>query len=201
MKETQRVLEAERDQMLERFNDYGDELQRRQDEIIDRVKRELRVKVQEVLERAENAEKERDDLIQRIEDSKGMQDQQAQQIKEDMQTIKEEWNRRLQTTQIECERQLAELQAKHALNIATLQQDYQALMNERLVGIQSTQNDETERMKLECDAIKASFAKKLKDEFISIGDHEQVINQELHKAAQQYQDQLKQSLVKDHSKH
>ena len=26
MKETQRVLEAERDQMLERFNDYGDEL-------------------------------------------------------------------------------------------------------------------------------------------------------------------------------
>jgi lipase chaperone LimK len=26
-----------------------------------------------------------------------------------MQTIKEEWNRRLKTTQIECERQLAEL--------------------------------------------------------------------------------------------
>jgi hypothetical protein len=31
--------------MLERFNDYGGEMQRRQDEIIDRVKRELRVKV------------------------------------------------------------------------------------------------------------------------------------------------------------
>jgi len=26
-----------------------------------------------------------------------------------MQTIKEEWNKRLQTTQLECERQLAEL--------------------------------------------------------------------------------------------
>ncbi len=50
-------------------------------------------------------------------------------------TIKEEWNKKLQTTQIECERQLAELQAKHALNISTLQQDYQELMNEKLSGI------------------------------------------------------------------
>lgn len=49
--------------MLERFNDYGEEMQRRQDEIIDRVKRELRVKVLEVLERAENAERERDALV------------------------------------------------------------------------------------------------------------------------------------------
>jgi hypothetical protein len=49
-----------------------------------------------------------------------------------MMTIKEEWNKKLQTTQIECERQLAELQAKHALNISTLQQDYQELMNEKL---------------------------------------------------------------------
>jgi hypothetical protein len=45
-------------------------------------------------------------------------------------------------------------------------------MNERLAGIQSTQNEETERMKQECDAIKSSFTKKLKDEFISIADHE-----------------------------
>jgi hypothetical protein len=45
-------------------------------------------------------------------------------------------------------------------------------MNERLAGIQSTQNEETERLKQECDAIKASFTKKLKDEFISIPDHE-----------------------------
>jgi hypothetical protein len=45
-------------------------------------------------------------------------------------------------------------------------------MNERLAGIQTTQNDENERLKQECDAIKASFTKKLKDEFISIPDHE-----------------------------
>ena len=101
-----------------------------------------------------------------------------------MHTIKEEWNRRLQTTQLECERQLAELQAKHALNIATLQQDYQALMSDKLAGIQTAQNEETQRMKQECDAIKAAFTKKLRDEFISIADHETVINQELHKAAQ-----------------
>lgn len=58
------------------------------------------------------------------------------------------------------------------MNIATLQQDYQSLMNEKLAGIQSTQNEETERMKQECDAIKAAFTKKLKEEFISITDHE-----------------------------
>jgi hypothetical protein len=46
-------LEIERDQMMERFNDYGDEMQRRQDEIIERVKKELRIKVQEVVARAD----------------------------------------------------------------------------------------------------------------------------------------------------
>lgn len=56
--------------MLERFNDYGEEMQGRQDEIIDRVKRELRVKVSEVVARAENAERERDSLMEKIEESK-----------------------------------------------------------------------------------------------------------------------------------
>ncbi len=46
-------MEIERDQMMERFNDYGDEMQRRQDEIIERVKKELRIKVQEVVARAD----------------------------------------------------------------------------------------------------------------------------------------------------
>lgn len=59
-------------------------------------------------------------------------------------------------------------------------------MNDKLAGIQCTQNEETERMKQEFDAIKASFTKKLKEEFISITDHELVINQELQKAAHQY---------------
>jgi hypothetical protein len=63
MREEKRVLEGERDQMLERFNEYGEEMQRRQDEIIDRVKRELRGKVQEVVDRAEKAERERDQLL------------------------------------------------------------------------------------------------------------------------------------------
>ena len=46
--------------MLARFNEYGEEMHRRQEQIIERVKRELRVKVQEVVERAEKAERERD---------------------------------------------------------------------------------------------------------------------------------------------
>ena len=74
MSERQRLLEGERDQMLERFNDYGQEMQRRQDEIIDRVKRELRVKVSEVVARAENAERERDVLMERVEETKEMQE-------------------------------------------------------------------------------------------------------------------------------
>jgi DNA-binding GntR family transcriptional regulator len=46
----------ERDAMLERFNEYGLEMQRRQDEVIERVKREMAKKVKEIIERAERAE-------------------------------------------------------------------------------------------------------------------------------------------------
>jgi len=45
LREEKRMLEGERDQMLERFNEYGEEMHRRQEHIIERVKRELRVKV------------------------------------------------------------------------------------------------------------------------------------------------------------
>jgi len=48
--------EKEREAMLERFNEYGQEMQRRQDEIIERVKREMGKKVKEIVERAEVAE-------------------------------------------------------------------------------------------------------------------------------------------------
>jgi hypothetical protein len=44
--------------MLERFNEYGLEMQRRQDEVIERVKREMAKKVKEIIERAERAEEQ-----------------------------------------------------------------------------------------------------------------------------------------------
>ena len=41
-------------------------------------------------------------------------------MRQDMKLIKEEWERRLQTEQLECQRQLAELQAKHSISISSL---------------------------------------------------------------------------------
>jgi hypothetical protein len=38
-------------------------------------------------------------------------------MKEDMQRIKEEWEHRLSQEQLECQRQIYELQAKHGLNL------------------------------------------------------------------------------------
>lgn len=68
--EAKGALEGERERMLERFNEYGAEMQRRQDEVIDRVKRELRGKVHEVVARAEAAERERDAERDRVHESK-----------------------------------------------------------------------------------------------------------------------------------
>ena len=69
------------------------------------------------------------------------------------------------------------------MSIATLQLDYQGMMNEKLSVIQASQVEETEKLKDECDKIKAHFNLKIRQEFVSIGDHEKFINLELQKAA------------------
>lgn len=74
LEEAKGALEGEKGQMLERFNEYGEVMQRRQDEVIERVKRELRVKVQEVVARAEVAERERDAERDRVEEIKRVQE-------------------------------------------------------------------------------------------------------------------------------
>ena len=48
--------------------------------------------------RADQAEAERDQQVHRVQEIKAQQEQQAQQIKQDMQTIREEWNKKLQST-------------------------------------------------------------------------------------------------------
>ena len=68
--EAKALLEAEREQMLERFNEYGEVMQRRQDEVIERVRKEVRGKVMEVVARAEEAERERDGERERVEEIK-----------------------------------------------------------------------------------------------------------------------------------
>lgn len=41
----------------------------------------------------------------------------VQMMREDMRRIKDEWEKKLVEEQLECQRQLLELQAKHSLNI------------------------------------------------------------------------------------
>ena len=48
------------------------------------------------------------------------------------------------------------------MSIATLQSDYQGMMNEKLSAIQASQVEETEKLKDECDKIKAHFNLKIR---------------------------------------
>ena len=67
-------------------------------------------------------------------------------------------------------------------------------MNERLTALQTQQLEETERLKLECDKLKEAFTHRLQTDYLPIAEHEKLINEELAKAAQQYQEQLKTAL-------
>lgn len=49
-------------------------------------------------------------------------------MRDNMKRIKEEWERKLTEEQLECQRQLVEMQAKHALHIQSLQGEFQSLL-------------------------------------------------------------------------
>ena len=83
------------------------------------------------------------------------------------------------------------MQAKHGLHIQSLQAEYQDLMNARLDALQKEQVQETEKLKRECEALRETFQGRLATEYLPIGKHEQLMNEELARASEKYQEQVR----------
>ena len=108
-----------------------------------------------------------------------------------MLVIKQEWEHRLSQEQLECQRQLVELQAKHGLHIQNLQGEYQALLDARLDALQKEQTQETEKLKRECESLRDNYQSRLSSEYLPIAKHEHLMNEEIAKAAERYQEQVR----------
>ena len=128
MKEALNACERDKAQLLERFNSYGEQLQRQQLEMVEDAKLQYKEKLRafkEALQECKRREQKQVDDLERerrdIGESKRSFEQAAMAMREDMRRIKEEWERRLSDEQLECQRQLVEMQAKQAMQIQGLQ--------------------------------------------------------------------------------
>lgn len=102
-------------------------------------------------------------------------------VASDMRRVKDEWERRLQEEQVECQRVVVEMQAKHAMHIKSMQGEYQAIMEAQLAKIEREQKEEVDKLKKECGVLRE---REDRIEYIKIERHEQIINEELAKAGE-----------------
>lgn len=108
-------LDKDKSTLLEKFNSYGEHIQKANQEIVEKVKDQFKDKIDKLKEKISDmkdrelqleSEKDREKKFQV--EIKNSYEQVMQSMKEDMRKIKEEWERRLSDEELEHQRKLVE---------------------------------------------------------------------------------------------
>lgn len=93
---------------------------------------------------------------------------------DDLKRVKDEWEKRCNELQLEYQRKEAELSTKQQIQLVSLQNQYQQLLEERVQEIQREMN--TSRAKVKENEFKAIMEEKLKD-FVSRAEYEEIFRE------------------------
>ena len=183
-----RRLEREKEELVEKFNNYGEQLQKTNSESVEGLmgkQKAKRAKLQKkIVELKGVIAKLEDDLVHHkkvISDVKASYESTITGLHEDMKRVKEEWERRVYEQDLECQRKLAEEQSRHALQISQLQEEYQQMLENKLAEIQAEAQSQITKTKTNHIEMKSLFESKMQSiekAYVPIGKHEQIIEEE-----------------------
>ncbi len=182
----------ERDSLVDKFNGYGEQLQKANAETVQsllgrhKTKRDrLRKKVVELKSVIGGLESELAKQKKTIAEMKSSYEGTVAGLHADMKRVKEEWERRVCEQDQDCQRRVAEEQARLAQQVAQLQEQYQQMLDAKLVEIQSeaqSQITQTATSQLEMKSLFESKMHSIDKSHISLARHEESMEEERRKA-------------------
>jgi len=203
--EASKKAEKEKEELVEKFNTYGDQLQKSNTETMEAVlakQKTKREKLQKkIVELKAIIGKLEEDVSQHkkiINDIKTTYERTINQLHEDMKRIKDEWEHKVYEQDLENQRKLAEEQSKTALQISQLQEEYQQALETKLAEIQADAQNQIQKTKSTHVEMKTIFEEKMKEMekgFIPLSKHEEMLEEERKKGRENLQKEI--SLIKE----
>ena len=184
--------EKEKEELLEKFNNYGDQLQKANTETMEKLinkQKAKRTKLQQKIVELKGTIAKLEETIGQhqkiLTETKISYEKTITELHEDMKRIKNEWEHRVYEQDLECQRKIAEQQSQYALQISQLQEEYKQIMDNKLAEIQAESQEQITQAKNSEIEIKSIFDSKIQaldKEYVPIKKHENEIEEERKKA-------------------
>ena len=104
--------------------------------------------------------------------------------------LNKEWESKVIDQDMENQKKLTQITCKHKLELKQIQNDVQKAYEENLLEIENESQAQLEKSKQECEHLKVSL-EKMQNEFISHSRHEEILNAELDKLKENYENEIR----------
>ncbi len=198
--EQSKRAEKEKDELVEKFNGYGEQLQKSNAEALETLMAKQKTKrgklQKKIVELKGVIGKLEDDLSQHkkmLADVKASYEGTITGLHEDMKRVKEEWEHKVYEQDLECQRKVAEEQSKHALQISQLQEEYQQMLDSKLAEIQADAQSQINKTKSNHIEMKTLFESKMQSiekAYVPAAKHEETLEEERRRAKEELDRQL-----------
>ena len=178
----------EKDELLEKFNCYGDQLQKSNAETLEAIlakHKEKRIKFQKkIIELKEIISKREEELLQQKKAMQGLKEvyeNTITELHEDIKRVRDEWEHKTYEQKIEYQRQLAEEQSRSALQISHLNEEYQQALEGRIAEIQEEAQTQIDKAKVAQTEIQALFEERMRNiemSYVPMKDYEEAMEME-----------------------
>nr|AAB61088.1 unknown [Oxytricha fallax] len=199
--ETSQIFDKEKQDLLEKFNNFGEQLQKQQLQELEKAKEQFQNKLSHYKSKINDLKSKHELYEQELEKERAVQynlkssfDIIIQQMKEDMRRIKDEWENRLHDEELEHQRHIVAQQSQHSIQIQNMKNECTLIFDQKVSQIQLESQKENERIRRECDDLKYTLDSKVKSielEYIKISKHEEILNSELQNCESTLTDKIK----------
>ncbi|CDW81934.1 UNKNOWN [Stylonychia lemnae] len=182
-------LDQEKQELMEKFNNYGEHLQRQQVDQLEKAKQQFQDKLAHYKGKIQDLKDKEEQYAMEIEKERKLQydlknnfELIISNMREDMRRIKEEWEHRLQDEELEHQRQIVTVQSQQAIQVQNMKHECTLIFDQKMSQLQREQLQENERLKRECEELKNNLNQKIvtiEKDYIKVQKHEEILNQEL----------------------
>lgn len=188
--ESKETIEGAKSELLRKFNEYGEVIQKETQDKIEQVKRLYKEKKQKLVEKILSQKAKIEEMNEQMggmnshnHSIKAYYENQTVSLKADIQKLKKDHSSELQLQSVTHQKEISELTSKHKLEISNIQKDMQKAYEEKLMELEQESQEFSKKSQEEHSHLKQVLLQYQK-EYLKISDHEQVVQEEVEKAKQ-----------------
>lgn len=188
--QSKETVDSAKAELLEKFNEYGNVIQKETETKIEQVKKHYYDKISSKKEKLAEFQRQKDEYIGRIDSMKSHYEETISTLKHDLKRVKKEWESKLYYQDLEYQKQLTESTSKHKMEINEIQNEMQTAYEDKINELESDSGVRIEKSQKEHQQLKTAL-EIMEKECIKIVKHEEIVHDEVMRIRSEKDEELK----------